>query len=145
MVREEGRIYHTARMSFFWFYVVCMIGLLASIYMYMNGGYYPFLFVSLLVIIALALMEIKIKNNKVILREDHMKIETGLLSKKRTRINYQNITDTRIEQSFMQRVFGFGDIEIGVPGSIINRNINQKFMGIGDVKINDLGATGRGG
>ena len=73
------------------------------------------------------------------MKEDHVFIQRGLLSKQTTRITYHNISDVHIKQSALQRIFGIGDIEIGVPGSNIHQSVKQSFTGKGDVKIKGLG------
>lgn len=69
------------------------------------------------------------------LEKDSMIIESGYFSKNSTRVNYNYVSDIRVRQSFFQRMFGYGDIEIGIIGS----SLQQNFLGKGDVKIESKG------
>ena len=68
-------------------------------------------------IVGFIIVEIKLRSNGILLEKTGIIIGSGYLSKNVVRINYDHISDIRIRQSFFQRIFGYGDIEIGVQGA----------------------------
>lgn len=84
----------------------------------------PLLFIlSLLLILAFGLgiiillvWYLKNKASKLIVTEHDVIFETGLLSKQHAEINMESIRTVRVSQSFFNRIFGTGNIELYTAG-----------------------------
>ena len=59
---------------------------------------------------------VKCKSVKVTVTEADLKLEKGLLSKSRTELKLTSVRTVKINQSFFQRIFGTGDIEVYTSG-----------------------------
>lgn len=58
------------------------------------------------------------KASKLTLTEDDLLFEQGLLSKERSEVNIESIRTVKIKQTFFNRVFGVGTIEIFTSGDL---------------------------
>lgn len=56
---------------------------------------------------------IVIRNTRYVLTNQRLKITTGVFNRNIEDIELYRIKDTRLEQSFLQRLVGIGDIELG--------------------------------
>ena len=131
-----GKSYHVSRFTFFAHYVVVALLIAGGAAAYASGMSYAIYASAFgLAVLIIAVSELRIRSNKIILANDVVIIESGVFSKNSTRINYGNITDIRVQQTFLQRAFRYGDIEMGVPGSFLQQN----FSGKGDVKVDAAG------
>jgi len=143
--KEQPMVYHTSRFSVARYYVLAaIIVAVAAVFYELNGSTLTSVISVALLVVILVLTELKVRLNKVLLGSRGMTIETGMFSKSTTRLHYQSIVDIRVSQSFFQRMFGYGNIEIGVPGATIQQNVRQQFAGRGDVKISGLGSHHKG-
>jgi uncharacterized membrane protein YdbT with pleckstrin-like domain len=52
----------------------------------------------------------------ITLTADRLRLETGALSKTTRTIQLSKLQDVRVDQSFMQRIFGVGDLSIETAG-----------------------------
>ncbi|MFC2143704.1 PH domain-containing protein [Candidatus Aenigmatarchaeota archaeon] len=148
VVSHEGKIigsYHITRFRYIGGYILFVLLFVGGILLYSMGyGYFEFSFPIGLAIFFLVALEIKIRSTKIIMKERDVVVRIGLLSKKTTRIRYHNITDIHINQTFLQRVFKYGDIEIGVPGATQHHSLTQHFKGKGAVHVGEFGKEGNG-
>lgn len=126
--------YHVSRLTFFSRYVAVLALLILGIAFYqLNNSYTILIPFILLAVAGFLLLKIKTRNHKILLTpETIIIVESGVFSKNSTKINYRSISDTRVRQSFWQRIFNYGDVEIGVPGA----NLQQNFSGKGDITVN---------
>lgn len=125
--------YHVSRLTFFSRYVAVLALLVLGVAFYRLSNSYTVLIPFILLAVAgFALLEIKTRNHKILLTPETIIVESGVFSKNSTKINYRSISDTRVRQSFWQRIFNYGDVEIGVPGA----NLQQNFSGKGDITVN---------
>ncbi len=84
----------------------------------------PFMFLMAILLIAafglgiiiLLVWHIKNKSVRLIITNDDILFEQGILSKSRSDINIQNVRTVKVKQSFIHRIFGVGDIEIYTSG-----------------------------
>ena len=135
-MKEKIQSFHVSRLKFFSRYAVVVVLLALGIAGYRFGYSYIYYIPSIIVaIIGLIIVEIKLRSNGILLEKTGIIIGSGYLSKNVVRVNYDHISDIRIRQSFFQRIFGYGDIEIGVQGA----SLQQNFSGKGDVKIDPSG------
>ena len=83
---------------------------------------HPFLFILLLVsvvgILAIGVWWIRVKGERLALSEREVMLERGILSKQRTEIALSSIRSVRITQTFGQRLFGVGNVELFSAGDI---------------------------
>ena len=56
------------------------------------------------------------KASKLTINENEILYEKGLLSKERSEINITSVRTTKVKQSFFDRIFGVGSIEIYTAG-----------------------------
>lgn len=61
---------------------------------------------------------ISCKSVKITIENDTLIYEKGLLSKSHTEIGIDKIKTLKVQQSFMQRIMGVGDIEVYTAGDI---------------------------
>lgn len=59
---------------------------------------------------------LKCKSVKVTVTDADLRLEEGLLSKSRTELKLTSVRTVKINQSFFQRIFGTGDIEVYTSG-----------------------------
>lgn len=67
-------------------------------------------------IVILVVWAIASRTKKLTITETEVKYETGLLSKSRTELRLDGIRSVRVNQSFFQRLFGTGDVEVYTAG-----------------------------
>ncbi len=83
---------------------------------------HPFLFLLLLVsvvgILAIGIWWVMHKGERLALSDREVLLERGLLAKQRTEIALSSIRSVRITQSFGQRLFGVGHVELFSAGDI---------------------------
>jgi|GEM_PF-6907545 len=128
--------YHASRFRFKTSYLASVVLIFIGLFVYYQQ--YPWYSYTSLTILAAAnivINEVKIRSDKITLKEDSFTIELGLLSKKTRKVGYRNVSEIDVRQTVFQRMFGHGDIEIGVLGSNIQHNISHHFSGKGDVKL----------
>ena len=81
-----------------------------------------FLLIDLAVIVVcimnLLIWKFKNKANKLMANEEEILFEVGLLSKTRSEINTSGVRTVKITQSFIERIFGIGTIEIYTSGDL---------------------------
>ncbi|MES9861158.1 MAG: PH domain-containing protein [Candidatus Thiodiazotropha sp. LLP2] len=56
------------------------------------------------------------KSSKLTINESEILYEKGLLSKERSEINISSVRTTKVKQSFFNRIFGVGAVEIYTAG-----------------------------
>lgn len=67
-------------------------------------------------IIILLIWYLRNQANKLILNDNEILFEEGLLSKHRSELNISSVRTVKIKQSFVNRLFGIGTIEIYTAG-----------------------------
>jgi len=67
-------------------------------------------------ILILLVWHLRNKASKLSITENEILFEKGLLSKERSEINISSVRTTKIKQSFFNRLFGVGTIEIFTAG-----------------------------
>ena len=67
-------------------------------------------------LLILAIWYLQNKASKLSITEGEILYEKGLLSKARSEININSVRTTKVTQSFFQRMFGVGSIEIFTAG-----------------------------
>lgn len=73
----------------------------------------PFFGVGLLILLGWYLQT---KASKLTIKDNEVLYEKGLLSKERSEVNMNSVRTTKIKQSFFNRIFGVGSIEIYTAG-----------------------------
>jgi uncharacterized membrane protein YdbT with pleckstrin-like domain len=56
------------------------------------------------------------KSSKLTINENEILYEKGLLSKERSEVNISSVRTTKVKQTFFERIFGVGSIEIYTAG-----------------------------
>ncbi|MGC4252786.1 MAG: PH domain-containing protein [Sphingobium sp.] len=83
---------------------------------------HPFLFLLLLIsvvgILAIGVWWVMCKGERLALSEREALMERGLLAKQRTEIALTSIRSVRITQSFGQRIFDVGNVELFSAGDV---------------------------
>jgi len=69
-------------------------------------------------IMSLLVWIFKNKANKLMANKEEILFEVGLLSKSRSEVNTSGVRTVKITQSFIERIFGIGTIEIYTSGDI---------------------------
>lgn len=137
--------FRSSRLGFVANYLLAAILLAASIAVYALG--YSLLvygFFAGLAAFILIVSEMKIRSDSIELRHDAITVELGLLSKRTRKINYHSISEIDVKQSFLQRLLGYGDLEIVVLGAHLHQNISHHFSGKGDITLGSPEKNARG-
>ncbi len=83
---------------------------------------HPFLFILLLIsvvgLLAIGVWWLRTKGERLALSDREVLMERGLLAKQRTEIALSSIRSVRITQSFGQRIFDVGNVELFSAGDI---------------------------
>ena len=69
-------------------------------------------------IIIFLIWYIKIKSKKLTITENDILLEVGLLSKRRTAIQIRKVRSIVVNQTFMDRIFGVGEISVYTAGDL---------------------------
>lgn len=67
-------------------------------------------------LLILLVWHLKNKASKLTVYQDEILFEKGLLSKERSEISISSVRTTKIKQSFFNRIFGVGTVEIYTAG-----------------------------
>ncbi|MEK6888331.1 MAG: PH domain-containing protein [Candidatus Aenigmatarchaeota archaeon] len=130
------KTYHVSRLVFLLRYIILAALIIFGVAMYMLNYSYAIYVSSIGIgILGFIILEFRIRSNRIIMESDGITLESGTFSRNKIRVNYGNISDIRINQTMFQRMFGYGDIEIGIPGSFLQQN----FAGRGDIRIETKG------
>ena len=107
-------IFHTSRLRYFLIYLIVIILLVFSFIIYKDDSFkIPSIIISLILVI---IAEILSRATDLIIEENNITNEVGVLSKKTIRIHYFDISDVTVDQPFIQRILGIGDIHINSSG-----------------------------
>lgn len=83
---------------------------------------HPFLFILLLIsvvgLLAIGVWWLRTKGERLALSDREVLMECGLLAKQRTEIALSSIRSVRITQTFGQRIFDVGNVELFSAGDI---------------------------
>nr|WP_208404976.1 PH domain-containing protein [Sphingobium vermicomposti] len=83
---------------------------------------HPFLFLLLLIsvvgLLAIGIWWLRTKGERLALSDREVLMERGLLSKQRTEIALSSIRSVRITQTFGQRIFDVGNVELFSAGDV---------------------------
>ena len=83
---------------------------------------HPFLFILLLIsvvgLLAIGVWWLRAKGERLALSDREVLMERGLLAKQRTEIALSSIRSARITQTFGQRIFDVGNVELFSAGDI---------------------------
>ncbi len=83
---------------------------------------HPFLFILLLIsvvgLLAIGVWWLRTKGERLALSDREVLMERGLLAKQRTEIALSSIRSVRITQTFGQRIFDVGNVELFSAGDI---------------------------
>jgi len=69
-------------------------------------------------IILLLIWYLKTKSTKLIITNKDILFEKGLLSKSRSEVSIKSIRTVKVKQSFFDRIFGVGSIELYTAGDL---------------------------
>jgi membrane protein YdbS with pleckstrin-like domain len=67
-------------------------------------------------LVILLVWHLQNKASKLTINENEILYEKGLLSKERSEVNIRSVRTTKVKQSFFDRIFGVGSIEIYTAG-----------------------------
>ena len=83
-----------------------------------NPVVFIFLVCTVVGILILIPWRIKNKSTKLIVTNEKILFEKGLLSKERSEININNVRSIKIKQTFSNRIFGTGSIQVFSAGDV---------------------------
>ena len=81
--------------------------------------------IPLLVLIWPAVRALRRRLTKTTITGDRLRYETGVASKSTRNIQLSKIQDVRVDQRFMQRIFGVGDLSIETAGETSRLTIHN--------------------
>lgn len=137
----EERNFHISRFRFFWSYVLVFLLPAGAILWYNSGG--SLVTTSILLIgfiVLLSLLEMKVRAKCISVKKMALVIENGVFAKQTSRIAYSQISYIHVRQTAFQRLLGYGDFEVGVPGEVTM----HYFAGTGAVNINNDATAPKG-
>ena len=132
---DAAHTYHTSRTKFSKHYLALVILLFASWVLRDMTGRDVVVPLATIAVLCIIGFEVATRLERLTLTAEGLIAHTGLLSRSTTRINYNRIAHLNVTQSFLQRLVGSGNIEIGVPGATLNQRVIHNFSGKGDVKL----------
>ena len=121
---SSKRIFHTSRLKYLLIYLIVIFLLILSFIVYKENSFKIYSIVLSLILIILA--EMWSRGTDLIIEEDHLTSEVGILSKKIMRIHYFDISDVMVGQSFIQRILGIGNLHINSSGGSGQKEIVLK-------------------
>ena len=127
----KGKIYHVSRLNYILTYVLVIVIIAVPFFFYQNQ--YIIISSIALILILLLILEIIVRSNDLIIGEHEILNDIGILSKKKIAIHYGNITDLRVNQSFIQMIFGFGDLHINTSGTTKVEIIVHGFSNVNEI------------
>ncbi len=109
--------FKTSRWHLFFFYVLVLAGFVFSIFKFLKGEENFGFFVLIPVVVVFLILELIIKRKKIILGDINLTFSEGIFSRSFKKIHYANITDLSVHQNILQRILGFGSLEITTAGT----------------------------
>jgi uncharacterized membrane protein YdbT with pleckstrin-like domain len=83
-----------------------------------NALLFILLLLSVVGILAIGIWWIRTKGERLALSDREVLLERGILAKQRTEVALSSIRSVRITQTFSQRLFGVGNIELFSAGDV---------------------------
>ena len=120
-LEKKHKIYykiHRARSSGILFYILSILVLATSIWMFIDQKNIILLLtgISLFLIINIITEIIGTKGSTLYIASNGITREMGILGKEYTTVNYEDVLRTTITQSLILRMLSYGDIEIDTAG-----------------------------
>jgi uncharacterized membrane protein YdbT with pleckstrin-like domain len=114
---EEGLKFRRSRWRYFLWYALAAILIVSSIYAFDSGYDFLSYVMGFMGVIMLILLEFQIRYHVLILNPHEIIMKRGLFSIKSKTIAYSAIVDVGVHQTFLQRLFRYGQLEIDTPGT----------------------------
>ena len=111
------RKYHTSRWVYWYGYAVALFLRGIAWWSWIRSAYELASICSVTFVLLIACLEVAIRAHRVRLTSTDVVLIDGLLSQRTLRIHYANISDVAVEQSFLQRFLGFGDVHVNTSGT----------------------------
>lgn len=124
---------HTSRVKYLFVYLVILALFAVSIFTFIKKIDVIPLMTSAIALLFLIVFETMIRIETLIITQDSVLHEVGILAKKRTVIHFSSITDITTNQSTMQRIFGTGDVHINTGGTNEAEAVFKSFPRIGKI------------
>ena len=112
-----------------------MSGVIGSTFYY-KRGIVPALILIGFVLFLLVLFEIFIRSERLVIEDSTVILYKGIFSRNVMRISYNTISNVSVNQSFLERILGYGDIFIDTAGGPSAEIVLKKFQGA--VKIEKM-------
>jgi len=114
-------------------YLLVILLAIASIWAYDSGIDALGWIAAIVALLFLVTFEVLIRMNNFAIEDREVSYVEGILSKKIVRVHYANVSDVTVEQSFLQRVLGFGDVHISTPGTDVKEIFLHGFSWPGKI------------
>ena len=119
---KKHKIYYKinkARASALLLYILAILILIASIWIYLNLIENIRIILSGIIICFLIILLTEIVGTRgsiLYIESDGIKRERGILAKEYVSVNYEDVLRTTVKQSLIQRMFNYGDLSIDTSG-----------------------------
>lgn len=113
-MRTKHRI---SRWSFFIWYVLVLLIIAGGTWLYDTGINIAAYIAFGLAVFFLLILEIAIREKVLIIGDHGVTYKQGILTSHFKKINYGHILDVGVRQNFIQRLLGYGDLDIDTGGT----------------------------
>ncbi len=124
--------FHISRWAYWWGYTLVLLLIAPAIWIrsattttVATGSIATLLFV---------LFEILIRAEEVIIGDKDILYQKGIFSKKVTRVVYGSISDFSVRQTMLQRIMGYGDVDIDTAGKPEIEIVLRGFQNVGMIE-----------
>jgi len=121
--------FHISRWRYWLGYLVVFMLVIATIWFNDRAADVAAWIMGLLGLVLLVVLEIMIRIDTLIVKDDALEHRIGILSRNVTRITYNSISNVSTNQTLFQRIFGFGDVYIDTPGQTPGREFEIVLKG----------------
>jgi uncharacterized membrane protein YdbT with pleckstrin-like domain len=119
--------FHFSRWKFWYGYLFVILSVLGAVWFYYKGGSVPALILVGFGLFLLVLLEFFIRAERLVIEDSTVILYKGIFSRNVMRISYNTISNVSVNQTFLERIFGVGDIFIDTPGGPSAEIVLKKF------------------
>ncbi len=126
--------FHISRWHYWYGYVFLIILLALAAWRLLGGSINWFLALGFFALALLVLFEILIRLEQITITEHGIEFRKGILSRRVMRASYHSISNVFVKQSFLQRIFHYGTVEIDTAGGPEPEIVLHKFQSAGKIE-----------
>lgn len=126
--------FHISRWHYWWGYCMILVLAVLAVWLLLGGSIKWFLLLVLFALVLLVIFEILIRLERITITETGVEFRKGILSRHVMRASYRNVSNVFIRQSLLQRILGFGNVDIDTAGGPEPEIILHNFQSAGKIE-----------